>query len=97
MDEKDIEDFLIKSINQSQETSEVRKITTEESNSRIIKLNNLDDTKQFELTIGDEKYNSIDEAKNAGYLKGDTTNVYYLDFTRVDISSNISVMYYQKK
>ena len=97
LDEKDIEDFLIKSINQSQETSEVRKITTEESNSRIIKLNNLDDTKQFELTIGEEKYNSIDEAKNAGYLKGDATNGYYLDFTRVDISSNISVMYYQKK
>ena len=97
LDEKDIEDFLIKSINQSQETSEVRKITTEESNSRIIKLNNLDDTKQFELTIGEEKYNSIDEAKNAGYLKGDATNGYYLDFARVDISSNISVMYYQKK
>ena len=94
--EKDIEDFLIKSIDQSQETSEVRKITTEESNSRIIKLNNLDDTKQFELTIGDEKYNSIDEAKNEGYLKGDATNGYYLDFTRVDISSNISVTYFQK-
>ena len=96
--EKDIKDFLIKSIEQSSENIvDERVITTEESTSRIIRLNNLDDTKKFVLTIGEETYNSIDSAKNAGYLKGDSTSGYYLDFTRVDVSSNISLTYFQKK
>ena len=96
--EKDIEDFLIKSIEQSSENIiEERSVTLEESTSRIIRLKNLDDTKKFVLTIGEETYNSIDSAKNAGYLKGDSTNGYYLDFTRVDVSSNISLTYFQKK
>ena len=98
LNEKDIEEFLIKSIEQSSENIiEERSVTLEESTSRIIRLKNLDDTKKFVLTIGEVTYNSIDSAKNAGYLKGDSTNGYYLDFTRVDVSSNISLTYFQKK
>ncbi len=95
--EKDIEDFLITSIEQSQVTNTVESITAEQSKNRIIELNDLDTTKEFEVTVGEVTYSSIESAKEAGYLKGDSTNGYYLDFTRVDVSTAVSITYYQKK
>ena len=94
--EKDIESFLITSINQSEETSDVRGITEEEAKNRKIQLIDLDDQKEFELLIGKDTYNSIDSAKKAGYLKEDQAKSYYIDLTEIDADTNVNVTYWKK-
>ena len=94
--ESDIETFLKTSISGSQETTTVRSISTEESRARKIVLTNLDESKDFSLTVGETTYSTISEAKEAGYLKGDSTNGYYIDLTNIDRSTTVNLVYWQK-
>ena len=94
--EEDIKNFLITSIENSQETSSVRKISDEENKNRKIILSDFDVKKEFNLTVGETVYNTVDSAKKYGYLKQNTDGNYYIDLTLIDRDTNVDVLYWKK-
>ena len=93
--EADLEDFLNTSIDSSSENEEIRSIAIEESRARRVELGTIDESKEFELKIGGKTYSSISSAQNSGYLKKDSKG-YYIDLTKVERSTEVSVIYWAK-
>ena len=98
--ESDLENFLTTSLEASSGTMVVRSITDEETVNRRIDLTHMDDTKDFLLEIIGEtttKYNTLDDAENAGYVKYDNTkSVYYVDLSSITRETTIHVSYYHE-
>ena len=78
-----------------------REITEKESNERKVIIGEMDTKsetalKEFKLTVNGKTYSTINAAMKSGYLKQNSTDGYYLDFSSVSAGSNLtfSMTYY---
>ena len=80
-------------INENTTTTTVRDITVEESTARRVDLTGIDVEKEFSLKIGTTTYSTFESARNAGYIKGNSTTGYYVDFSNVVKGTRIEISY----
>lgn len=92
MTASDLQGIFNTIINDSTTSTEKRDITLEESNKRRVNLEGINTSKEFSLTIGSTSYNFA-QAKASGYVKGNDTDGYYVDLSKVAKGSTITISY----
>ena len=92
MTASDLQGIFNTIINDSTTSTEKRDITLEESNNRRVDLEGIDTSKAFRLIIGSTSYNFA-QAKASGYVKGNDTDGYYVDLSKVAKGSTITISY----
>lgn len=92
MTASDLQGIFNTIINDSTTSTEKRDITLEESNNRRVDLEGIDTSKAFRLIIGSTSYNFA-QAKASGYVKGNDTDGYYVDLSKVAKESTITISY----
>lgn len=92
MTASDLQGIFNTIINDSTTSTEKRDITLEESNNRRVDLEGIDTSKAFHLIIGSTSYNFA-QAKASGYVKGNDTDGYYVDISKVAKGSTITISY----
>lgn len=92
MTASDLQGIFNTIINDSTTSTEKRDITLEESNKRRVNLEGINTSKEFSLTIGSTSYNFA-QAKASGYVKGNDTDRYYVDLSKVAKGSTITISY----
>lgn len=92
MTASDLQGIFNTIINDSTTSTEKRDITLEESNKRRVNLEGINTSKAFSLTIGSTSYNFA-QAKASGYVKGNDTDGYYVDLSKVAKGSTITISY----
>lgn len=92
MTASDLQGIFNTIINDSTTSTEKRDITLEESNKRRVNLEGINTSKEFSLTIGSTSYNFA-QAKARGYVKGNDTDGYYVDLSKVAKGSTITISY----
>ena len=92
MTASDLQGIFNTIINDSTTSTEKRDITLEESNKRRVNLEGINTSKEFSLTIGSTSYNFA-QAKASGYVKGNDTDGYYVDLSKVAKESTITISY----
>lgn len=93
MTASDLQGIFNTIINDSTTSTEKRDITLEEYNKRRVDLEGIDTSKAFRLIIGSTTYTSFAQAKASGYVKGNDTDGYYVDFSKVAKGSTITISY----
>lgn len=92
MTASDLQGIFNTIINDSTTSTDTRDITLEESNKRRVNLEGINTSKEFSLTIGSTSYNFA-QAKASGYVKGNDTDGYYVDLSKVAKESTITISY----
>lgn len=92
MTASDLQGIFNTIINDSTTSTDTRDITLEESNKRRVNLEGINTSKEFSLTIGSTSYNFA-QAKANGYVKGNDTDGYYVDLSKVAKGSTITISY----
>ena len=92
MTASDLQGIFNTIINDSTTSTEKRDITLEESNTRRVDLEGIDTSKAFRLIIESTSYNFA-QAKASGYVKGNDTDGYYVDLSKVAKGSTITISY----
>lgn len=92
MTASDLQGIFNTIINDSTTSTDTRDITLEESNNRRVNLEGIDTSKAFRLIIGSASYNFA-QAKASGYVKGNDTDGYYVDLSKVAKGSTITISY----
>lgn len=92
MTASDLQGIFNTIINDSTTSTDTRDITLEESNNRRVNLEGIDTSKAFRLIIGSTSYNFA-QAKASGYVKGNDTDGYYVDLSKVAKGSTITISY----
>ena len=92
MTASDLQGIFNTIINDSTTSRDTRDITLEESNKRRVNLEGINTSKEFSLTIGSTSYNFA-QAKASGYVKGNDTDGYYVDLSKVAKGSTITISY----
>lgn len=92
MTASDLQGIFNTIINDSTTSTEKRDITLEESNNRRVDLEGIDTSKAFRLIIGNTSYNFA-QAKASDYVKGNDTDGYYVDLSKVAKGSTITISY----
>ncbi len=92
MTASDLQGIFNTIINDSTTSTDTRDITLEESNNRRVDLEGIDTSKAFRLIIGSTSYNFA-QAKASGYVKGNDTDGYYVDLSKVAKESTITISY----
>ena len=92
MTASDLQGIFNTIINDSTTSTDTRDITLEESNKRRVNLEGINTSKEFSLTIGSTSYNFA-RAKASGYVKGNDTDGYYVDLSKVAKESTITISY----
>lgn len=92
MTASDLQGIFNTIINDSTTSTEKRDITLEESNNRRVDLEGIDTSKAFRLIIESTSYNFA-QAKASGYVKGNDTDGYYVDLSKVAKGSTITISY----
>lgn len=92
MTASDLQGIFNTIINDSTTSTDTRDITLEESNKRRVNLEGINTSKEFSLTIGSTSYNFA-QAKASGYVKGNDTDGYYVDLSKVAKGSTITISY----
>ena len=92
MTASDLQGIFNTIINDSTTSTDTRDITLEESNNRRVDLEGIDTSKAFRLIIGSTSYNFA-QAKASGYVKGNDTDGYYVDLSKVAKGSTITISY----
>lgn len=92
MTASDLQGIFNTIINGSTTSTDTRDITLEESNNRRVDLEGIDTSKAFRLIIGSTSYNFA-QAKASGYVKGNNTDGYYVDLSKVAKGSTITISY----
>lgn len=92
MTASDLQGIFNTIINDSTTSTDTRDITLEESNKRRVNLEGINTSKEFSLTIGSTSYNFA-QAKASDYVKGNDTDGYYVDLSKVAKGSTITISY----
>lgn len=92
MTASDLQGIFNTIINDSTTSTDTRDITLEESNNRRVNLEGIDTSKAFRLIIGSTSYNFA-QAKASDYVKGNDTDGYYVDLSKVAKGSTITISY----
>ena len=93
MTASDLQGIFNTIINDSTTSTDTRDITLEESNNRRVNLEGINTSKEFSLIIGSTTYTSFAQAKASGYVKGNDTDGYYVDLSKVAKGSTITISY----
>ena len=89
----DLTSILNTIVEQNSTSTSSRAITEEESNARRVDLVEIDIAKAFGLKIGSKTYSTFAAAKDAGYVKGDSSSGYYVDFSKEQRGITIEISY----
>ena len=93
MSTTELENIFNTIINDNSISTDTRPITLAESDARRVDLVDIDTSKAFSLKIGTRTYSSFAEAQTAGYVKGNSTSGYYVDFSGVERGTVIEISY----